>query len=106
MFSLPGAETGSGKLAQEIDRMPRTIRTTLISVRDIVIAAGPFVLLTLMLLLAAYFALDPAPPKRVVLATGPADSAYAAFGQRYAAELKRYGIMGFLPGGIGKAIQS
>ena len=72
--------------------MPRIIQTTLISVRDIVIAAGPFVLLTVLLLLAAYFMLDPAPPKRVVLATGPADSAYAAFGKRYAAELKRYGI--------------
>ena len=72
--------------------MPRTVRTTLISVRDIVIAAGPFVLLTVLLLLAAYFMLDPAPPKRVVLATGPQDSAYAAFGTRYAAEFKRYGI--------------
>ena len=72
--------------------MPRTIRTTLISVRDIVIAAGPFVLLTVLLLLAAYFMLDPAPPKRVVLATGPQDSAYATFGKRYAAEFKRYGI--------------
>jgi TRAP-type uncharacterized transport system substrate-binding protein len=72
--------------------MPRIIRTTLISVRDIVVAAGPFVMLTLLLLLAAYFMLDPAPPKRVVLATGADDSAYATFGKRYAAELKRYGI--------------
>jgi TRAP-type uncharacterized transport system substrate-binding protein len=72
--------------------MPRIIRTTLISVRDLVVAAGPFVLLTLLLLLAAYFMLDPAPPKRVVLATGADDSAYATFGKRYAAELKRYGI--------------
>ena len=72
--------------------MPRIIQTTLISVRDIVIAAGPFVLLTVLLLLAAYFMLDPAPPKRVVLATGPEDSAYTTFGKRYAAELKRYGI--------------
>ncbi len=72
--------------------MPQTIRNTLISIRDIVIAAGPFVLLTLLLLLAAYFMLDPTPPKRVVLATGPEDSAYASFGKRYAAELKHYGI--------------
>ena len=72
--------------------MPQTIRNTLISIRDIVIAAGPFVLLTLLLLLAAYFMLDPTPPKRVVLATGPEDSAYATFGKRYAAELKHYGI--------------
>lgn len=87
-----GASNRSRKPSQEINRMPRTIRTTLISVRDIVIAAGPFALLTVLLLLAAYFMLDPAPPKRVVLATGPDDSAYAAFGKRYAAEFKRYGI--------------
>lgn len=72
--------------------MPRVIRSTLISVRDMAIASGPFVLLALALLLVAYFLLDPAPPKRVVLATGPQDSAYAAFGKRYAAELKPYGI--------------
>ncbi len=72
--------------------MPRMIRSTLISVRDVLIASGPFVLLALALLLIAYFLLDPAPPKRVVLATGPQDGAYAAFGKRYAAALKQYGI--------------
>lgn len=72
--------------------MPRVIRSTLISVRDMLIASGPFVLLALGLLLIAYYLLDPAPPKRVVLATGPQDGAYAAFGKRYAAELKHYGI--------------
>ena len=72
--------------------MPRIIRTTIISVRDLVITAGPFVALALLLLLGAYYLLDPAPPKRVVLATGPENSAYAAFGKRYAAELKHYGI--------------
>lgn len=72
--------------------MPRAIRQTLISARDLLVAAGPFLLLVLVLLVAAYFLLDPAPPRRVVLATGPENSAYAEFGKRYAAELKRYGI--------------
>ncbi|MGE5131106.1 MAG: TAXI family TRAP transporter solute-binding subunit [Sphingomonadaceae bacterium] len=72
--------------------MPRIIRDTLISVRDLAVAALPFVLLTLVLLVAAYFLLKPMPPRRVVLATGPEQSAYAEFGKRYAAELKRYGI--------------
>jgi TRAP transporter TAXI family solute receptor len=40
----------------------------------------------------AYWLLDPAPPKKVVLATGPEQSAYAEFGKRYQQELKRYGI--------------
>ncbi len=73
-------------------RMPRLIRNTLLSVRDLVATAGPFLLITLALLTGAYFLLDPAPPRRVVLATGPEQSDYAEFGKRYAAELKRYGI--------------
>jgi TRAP transporter TAXI family solute receptor len=72
--------------------LPRVIRDTLISVRDLAVAALPFVLLALVLLVAAYFLLKPMPPRRVVLATGPEQSAYAEFGRRYAAELKRYGV--------------
>ena len=72
--------------------MPRFIRDTLSSARDLLVAAGPFVLLVLVLLAGAYFVLQPAPPRRVVLATGPEQSAYAEFGKRYARELERYGI--------------
>ena len=64
----------------------------LLSVRDLIVAAGPFVLIALLLLAGAYLLLDPAPPKRVVLATGPEQSDYAELGKRYAAELTRYGI--------------
>jgi TRAP-type uncharacterized transport system substrate-binding protein len=73
-------------------RMPRFVRNTLLSVRDLIATAGPFVLIALVLLAGAYFLLDPSPPKRVVLATGPEQSDYAEFGKRYAAELRRYGI--------------
>jgi TRAP-type uncharacterized transport system substrate-binding protein len=72
--------------------MRRTIRDTLLSVRDLAITAGPFLLLTVALLAGAYYVLKPTPPKRVVLATGSEDGAYAAFGKRYKEELKRYGI--------------
>jgi TRAP transporter TAXI family solute receptor len=70
----------------------RTIRDTLISARELAVTAGPFVLLTLVLLAGAYYLLKPAPPKRVVLATGSPQGAYATFGERYKQELKRYGI--------------
>ena len=72
--------------------MPRIVRETLVSVRDLAIAWGPFVLIGVALLVLAYFWLDPEPPRHVVLGTGPEASAYAEFGKRYAAELKRYGI--------------
>src|ERR1700752_2578686 len=60
--------------------------------RDLMLTAGPFILIAVALLIAAYYVLDPAPPKRVVLATGPELSAYAKWGELYAAELRRYGI--------------
>lgn len=72
--------------------MPRIIRETLVSVREMLISFGPFALIGLALLAGAYFLLDPQPPKRVVLATGPERSAYAEFGARYAAQMKRFGI--------------
>jgi TRAP transporter TAXI family solute receptor len=72
--------------------MPSNFRYTLLSLRDLAVSIGPFVLLTLLLLALTYWWLDPNPPKRVVLATGPAQSAYDEFGKRYAQALARYGI--------------
>lgn len=68
------------------------IRATLVSARDLAISAGPVLLVTVALLAGAYHFLQPTPPKRVVLATGPDQSAYAAFGERYKAELKKHHI--------------
>ena len=72
--------------------MPRVIRDTLVSVREMLITGGPFIVLTAALLAGAYYFLKPTPPKRVVLATGPEQGAYVAFGKRYQEELKRFGI--------------
>ena len=72
--------------------MSKTIRYTLLSIREMITSAGPFVLLTLGLLALAYWWLDPTPPKHVTLATGPAQSAYDEFGKRYAQSLAAYGI--------------
>lgn len=72
--------------------MPKTLRFTLLSLRDLAVSAGPFLLLAVVLLALAYRWLDPNPPKRVTLATGPAQSAYEAFGKRYAEALKKEGI--------------
>ncbi|PKO32159.1 MAG: C4-dicarboxylate ABC transporter substrate-binding protein [Betaproteobacteria bacterium HGW-Betaproteobacteria-9] len=72
--------------------MSKNIRYTLLSLRDLAVSIGPFALLTLALLTLTYWWLDPNPPKRVVLATGPAQSAYDEFGKRYATALARYGI--------------
>ncbi len=72
--------------------MPDSLRQTLLSIRDLLATVGPFVLLALALLVPAYYVLDPTPPKKVVLATGAEQGAYHAFGKRYQAILKTYGV--------------
>lgn len=72
--------------------MPRAIRYTLVSIRDLLLSVGPFALLAVALLVLAYLWLDPTPPKRVTLATGPAQSAYDEFGKRYRKALAANGI--------------
>lgn len=72
--------------------MAKPLRYTLLSARELLASAGPFVLLALALLALAYLWLDPTPPKQITLATGPAQSAYDEFGKRYAKALAAYGI--------------
>jgi ABC-type nitrate/sulfonate/bicarbonate transport system substrate-binding protein len=72
--------------------MPKAIRYTLLSIRDLLISAGPFAFVAVALLVLAYLWLDPTPPKRVILATGPAQSAYDEFGKRYQKALAANGI--------------
>ena len=72
--------------------MPKAIRHTLLSIRDLIASAGPFIALAVALLVLAYWWLDPNPPKRVTLATGPAQSAYEEFGRRYVKALAAEGI--------------
>jgi hypothetical protein len=72
--------------------MPKAIRYTLLSIRDLLVSAGPFALLAVGLLVLAYLWLDPTPPRRVTLATGPAQSAYDQIGQRYRHSLAANGI--------------
>ncbi|WP_307689092.1 TAXI family TRAP transporter solute-binding subunit [Variovorax ginsengisoli] len=72
--------------------MPKTLKLVLLSIRDLVVSLGPVVFLVIGLLVAAYWWLDPQPPRQVTLATGPAGSAYAEFGKRYAQALAAEGI--------------
>ena len=72
--------------------MAKKISYALLSLRAMLVSAGPFIMLALALLTLAYWWLDPNPPKQVTLATGPAQSAYAEFGARYAKALALNGI--------------
>lgn len=70
----------------------QSMRTALLNLRDLLVSAGPIAALGIGLLALAYWWLNPTPPRRVVLATGPAQSAYEAFGQRYQKALEAAGI--------------
>ena len=72
--------------------MPKTLKLILLSIRDLIASAGPIVFLVIGLLIAAYWWLQPQPPRHVTLATGPSGSAYSQFGKRYAELLKSSGI--------------
>jgi len=74
------------------NRASESLRVALLGVRDLLVTAGPLLLLAVAVLVAAYWWLDPQPPKSVRLATGPTDSAYANFGDRYAKALAPDGI--------------
>ncbi|MDA8445786.1 TAXI family TRAP transporter solute-binding subunit [Paracidovorax valerianellae] len=79
-------------LAARSRTVTRRVHTALLNVRDLILSAGPLAFLAVGLLVLAYWWLQPAPPKRVTLATGPAQSAYADFGQRYQKALAADGI--------------
>ena len=78
--------------AVSIRPMPKALQNTLVSLRDMALTFGPFVLLAAVLIAVAYAMLQPNPPRKVVLATGVAQGAYAEFGKRYAELLQRHGI--------------
>ncbi len=65
---------------------------SLVSLRDLLAASAPTIVLVAIACAVAYVVVDPAPPRRVVLATGQDNSAYEEFGRKYAASLARDGI--------------
>jgi uncharacterized protein len=60
-----------------------------LSLRDLLVALGPTVVLVIAACAAAWLLVDPAPPHHVVLATGQENSAYEQFGQEYAKALAK-----------------
>jgi TRAP-type uncharacterized transport system substrate-binding protein len=68
------------------------IHHKLLTLRDLLVAAGPVGLLGIGLIVLAYWWLDPTPPDHLVLATGPDQGAYAEFGQRYVKALAQHKI--------------
>ncbi|MDN4053467.1 TAXI family TRAP transporter solute-binding subunit [Massilia sp. YIM B02763] len=74
---------------------------SLVSLRDLLAASAPTIVLVLAACVAAYIVVDPAPPRRVLLSTGQENSAYEEFGKKYAAILRRDDIQVTLERSLG-----
>ncbi|MEW6763665.1 MAG: TAXI family TRAP transporter solute-binding subunit [Pseudomonadota bacterium] len=62
---------------------------SIVSLRDMLVAMGPTVLAVIAVAVLAYLWVDPAPPRKLTMATGQFNSAYQEFGRQYAAILAR-----------------
>jgi TRAP transporter TAXI family solute receptor len=84
-------KANAGERARRVSRraVSKIRGFTLVSLRDLLVAAGPTVILVAAAIIVAYWVVDPAPPTQVRLATGQENSAYEAFGAQYAKALKQ-----------------
>lgn len=69
--------------------MARLIR---VSVRDLLLTVAPVLLVTLAVILAAYFFVRPAPPDTITIASGPQGSSFLLTAQKYQKILARSGV--------------
>ena len=77
----------SAAVRRKAFQLRQTLTTLVLNIRDALVSAGPLVILAVALIVLAFWWLKPTPPDEVKLATGPAQSAYADFGERYKAAL-------------------
>ncbi|MCM5682341.1 C4-dicarboxylate ABC transporter substrate-binding protein [Schlegelella sp. S2-27] len=68
------------------------LRLLVLSLRDLIPATTPVIVIALLLIVGAFWLLDPTPPKRLVMATGAEQSAYEVLGRRYRDALAPFGI--------------
>lgn len=81
--------------------MPKILKFSHFSLRDFLVAAGPAAIAVIITCLLAYWLVDPSPPSTVTLSTGQENSAYEAFGQKYAAALAKFDIRVVLKPSLG-----
>jgi uncharacterized protein len=72
--------------------MSEQIIRRLLSIRDLALTVGPFALLCVLLLVAAFWLINPAPPKKIIIATGPENGDYYALAKRYQEILAKHHI--------------
>jgi TRAP transporter TAXI family solute receptor len=70
----------------------RRFRFPTLSRRDLLIAVAPAILLTIAALAVAFHFVQPAPPKKIVMASGQKEGRYGYYAKQYKAFLARNGV--------------
>lgn len=65
------------------------LRMRWLSLRDLLVASGPTLVILILAVAVGYRLADPAPPRLIDMSTGQKGSDYHVFAQRYAKELKK-----------------
>lgn len=79
-------------MRHHMTKVTKILNFSRFSLRDLVVAAGPTILLIAAACALAYVLVDPTPPRVVTLSTGQENGAYEAFGKKYAELLGKHGI--------------
>ena len=87
-----GESTSESKKISEYAVLRPLVRFTGISLRDLVVSVGPVVLLTAIVIGAAYWIVRPAPPDTITIAGGPDGSTFQVTAEKYRKILARNGV--------------
>src|SRR5659263_707430 len=63
-----------------------------ISFRDLAVSTGPLILITAIVIVAAYWYVRPAPPGSITIISGPPDSVFQRTAEKYRKILARNGV--------------
>ena len=81
--------------------MSAILKFTSFSLRDLLVTAGPTLLVIGLVCGVAYWLVDPSPPSHITISTGQENSAYEEFGKKYAKVLARQHIKATLKPSLG-----
>lgn len=81
--------------------MSAILKFTSFSLRDLLVTAGPTILVIALISALAYWLVDPSPPSHITISTGQENSAYEEFGKKYAKALARQHIKTTLKPSLG-----
>jgi len=91
-MNWPGKSTSQPKKHREYVKLRPLARFAGISLRDLLVSVGPIILLTAVVIGAAFWIVRPAPPDTITIAGGPSGSTFRVTAEKYREILARKGV--------------